>query len=111
MWQRLQLPAGGCYVRAVGEIVLDHVTKDFGNGVLAVNDVNLAIGEGEFMVLVGPSGCGKTTLLRSIGGLERITGGRVLLRERGGARPRPAQGGPAPGLPNHALFPPLTRPN
>ena len=57
------------YRRAVGEIVLDHVTKDFGNGVLAVNDVNLTIGEGEFMVLVGPSGCGKTTLLRSIGGL------------------------------------------
>jgi multiple sugar transport system ATP-binding protein len=54
----------------VGEIVIDHVTKSFGNGVVAVDDVALTIGEGEFMVLVGPSGCGKTSLLRSIGGLE-----------------------------------------
>src|SRR3954468_8998345 len=70
------------YLRAVGEIVLNHVTKDFGNGVLAVNDVALTIGEGEFMVLVGPSGCGKTTLLRSIGGLEKISGGRALMARR-----------------------------
>ena len=48
-------------------------SKEFAGGVRAVDDVDLTIGEGEFMVLVGPSGCGKTTLLRSIGGLEKVT--------------------------------------
>ena len=66
----------------MGEITLDHVTKLFGTDVVAVDDVTLTIGDGEFMVLVGPSGCGKTTLLRSIGGLERISGGRILIGER-----------------------------
>ena len=66
----------------MGEIVLDHVTKDFGNGVVAVDDVELTIGEGEFMVLVGPSGCGKSTLLRVIAGLERVTAGTVRIATR-----------------------------
>jgi multiple sugar transport system ATP-binding protein len=74
----------------VGEIVLDHVTKEFGGGVKAVDDVTLTIGEGEFMVLVGPSGCGKTTLLRSIGGLEKITSGRIAIGERDVTRLQPA---------------------
>src|SRR3954447_17961355 len=96
------------YLRAVGEIVLDHVTKDFGNGVLAVNDVNLAIGEGEFMVLVGPSGCGKTTLLRSIGGLERITGGRILIGDRDVTRAQPSERDLAMVFQNYALYPHMT---
>jgi ABC-type sugar transport system ATPase subunit len=54
----------------VAEIVLDKVRKEFAAGVVAANDVELTIGDGEFMVLVGPSGCGKTTLLRSIGGRD-----------------------------------------
>ena len=102
MWQRLQ------YRRAVGEIVLDHVTKDFGNGVLAVNDVNLTIGEGEFMVLVGPSGCGKTTLLRSIGGLEKISAGRILIADRDVPRSEPAQRDLAMVFQNYALYPHMT---
>ena len=57
----------------MGEIVLDSVIKEFPGGVRAVDDVDMTIDDGEFMVLVGPSGCGKTTLLRSIGGLETIT--------------------------------------
>src|SRR3982751_3880209 len=93
------------YLRAVGEIVLDHVTKDFGNGVLAVNDVSLTIGEGEFMVLVGPSGCGKTTLLRSIGGLERISGGRILIGERDVTRAQPSERDLAMVFQNYALYP------
>src|SRR3954465_10841295 len=96
------------YLRAVGEIVLDHLPKDFGNGVLAVNDVNLAIGEGEFMVLVGPSGCGKTTLLRSIGGLERITGGRILIGERDVTRAQPSERDLAMVFQNYALYPHMT---
>src|SRR5918911_437044 len=93
---------------AVGEIVLDHVTKDFGNGVLAVNDVNLTIGEGEFLVLVGPSGCGKTTLLRSIGGLEKVTSGRILIGDRDGTRLETADRDLAMVFQNYALYPHMT---
>ena len=55
-------------------VTFEHVTKKYGD-VLAVDDLNLAINDGEFMVLVGPSGCGKTTSLRMIAGLEEITSG------------------------------------
>src|SRR5438128_9221688 len=108
MWQRLQLRPGRWYVRVVGEIVLDHVTKDYGNGVLAVNDVQLTIGEGEFMVLVGPSGCGKTTLLRSIGGLEKITDGRIVIADRDVTRLEPAARDLAMVFQNYALYPHMT---
>ena len=92
----------------MGEIVLDHVTKDYGNGVLAVNDVSLTIGEGEFMVLVGPSGCGKTTLLRSIGGLEKISNGRILIGDRDVTRAEPAARDLAMVFQNYALYPHMT---
>jgi multiple sugar transport system ATP-binding protein len=93
------------YSRAVGEIVLDHVTKEFPNGVRAVD---LTIGEGEFMVLVGPSGCGKTTLLRSIGGLEKVTAGRILIGERDVTRLEPAARDLAMVFQNYALYPHMT---
>jgi multiple sugar transport system ATP-binding protein len=60
-------------------IEIDHVTKVFGNGVVAVNDVSLSIADGEFLVLVGPSGCGKSTLLRMLAGLEEVTDGTILI--------------------------------
>ena len=60
-------------------IEIDHVTKIFGNGVVAVNDVSLSIADGEFLVLVGPSGCGKSTLLRMLAGLEEVTDGAILI--------------------------------
>jgi multiple sugar transport system ATP-binding protein len=89
----------------VGEIVLDEVRKEFGAGVVAVDDVSLTIGDGEFMVLVGPSGCGKTTLLRSIGGLEDVTAGRILIDERDVTNVPPAQRDLAMVFQNYALYP------
>jgi multiple sugar transport system ATP-binding protein len=63
----------------VATIDLDRVTKVYGNGFVAVHDVRLTIGDGEFIVLVGPSGCGKSTLLRMVAGLEEVTAGEVRI--------------------------------
>src|SRR5581483_6445824 len=54
------------------------VRKHFGE-VAAVDGVDIATREGEFLVLLGPSGCGKTTLLRMIAGLEQPTAGTILI--------------------------------
>ncbi len=62
-------------------VTFDHVFKKYGD-VTAVSDLNLEIGDGEFMVLVGPSGCGKTTSLRMIAGLEEITDGTLRIGDR-----------------------------
>jgi multiple sugar transport system ATP-binding protein len=63
----------------VAEIVLDHVVKRYPDGALAVDDFNLTIADGEFIILVGPSGCGKSTTLNMVAGLEDITGGKLLI--------------------------------
>ncbi len=63
-------------------VQLEAVNKDYRMGevtVHALRGVDLEIGEGEFTLLLGPSGCGKTTTLNLIGGLDRPTGGRVLV--------------------------------
>jgi multiple sugar transport system ATP-binding protein len=63
----------------MADIVLENVTKRFPDGYEAVRDMNLTIGDGEFMILVGPSGCGKSTALRMIAGLEEITDGELRI--------------------------------
>jgi multiple sugar transport system ATP-binding protein len=63
----------------MAEIVLEHLSKVYSGGVVAVDDVSLSIGDGEFIVLVGPSGCGKSTLLRLIAGLEEATQGAIAI--------------------------------
>jgi multiple sugar transport system ATP-binding protein len=66
----------------MARVVLQGVTKRYPGGALAVDDLNLDIGDGEFVCLVGPSGCGKTTALRMIAGLEDITSGEVRIGDR-----------------------------
>src|SRR5579862_43904 len=86
-------------------ITLEHVTKAFVGGVVAVDDVNLTIEDGEFMVLVGPSGCGKSTLLRMIAGLEEITDGSIWIGDRDVTELPPPERDIAMVFQNYALYP------
>jgi len=63
-------------------ITYDGVSKVYDDGTRAVEDFDLEIEDGEFMVLVGPSGCGKTTALRMLAGLEEISEGEIRIAER-----------------------------
>ena len=65
----------------MADVSFQSVRETFGN-VVAVDDVDLDVADGEFVVLLGPSGCGKTTLLRCLAGLEKVDNGRVLIGER-----------------------------
>jgi multiple sugar transport system ATP-binding protein len=89
----------------VSRIVLEGVTKVFSGDVVAVNDVDLTIESGEFMVLVGPSGCGKSTLLRMIAGLEEVTDGRILIGDRDVTDLAPRARDIAMVFQNYALYP------
>jgi multiple sugar transport system ATP-binding protein len=89
----------------VAQIVLDDVTKEYAGGVRAVDSVSLTIEDGEFLVLVGPSGCGKTTLLRTIGGLETATSGRIRIGERDVTKIAPGSRDLAMVFQNYALYP------
>src|SRR5262245_45101486 len=60
-------------------IRLEHLTKSFGGAEPVVDDVNLEIDDGEFVILVGPSGSGKSTILRMVVGLDDITSGDVFI--------------------------------
>jgi multiple sugar transport system ATP-binding protein len=92
----------------MAQIELEHVTKNFTGGVRAVDDVTLSIDDGEFLVLVGPSGCGKTTLLRTIGGLEKATTGRVRIGDRDVTDTAPGKRDLAMVFQNYALYPHMT---
>ena len=66
----------------MASVTFDHVTKAYADDVIAVNDLDLLVKDGEFLVLVGPSGCGKTTALRCLAGLEEITDGQIKIDDR-----------------------------
>jgi multiple sugar transport system ATP-binding protein len=63
----------------MAEITLNKVSKRYPDGAVAVRELDLQIGDGEFCILVGPSGCGKTTTLNMIAGLEDVTSGELSI--------------------------------
>ena len=63
-------------------VVFQHVAKVYPDGIRAVDDLTLAVGDGEFVVIVGPSGSGKTTALRMVAGLEEISEGTISIGDR-----------------------------
>ena len=65
----------------MASITFEHVSKRFGR-TRAVDDLDLVVADGEFLVLVGPSGCGKSTALRLLAGLEELSGGTIRIGER-----------------------------
>jgi ABC-type Fe3+/spermidine/putrescine transport system ATPase subunit len=85
-------------------VELRQLTKHFGD-IVAVEDVNLQIGNGEYVVLLGPSGCGKTTILRMIGGHEHPTSGDVLLDGKSLVGVPPAKRPTTTVFQHFALFP------
>ena len=66
----------------MAEVTFEQVSKIFADGTRAVDDFNLGIEDGEFMVLVGPSGCGKSTALRMVAGLEDVSEGVLRIGDR-----------------------------
>ena len=85
-------------------ITFEHVTKRFDETV-AVDDLNIAVADGEFLVLVGPSGCGKTTALRMLAGLEDVSEGRILIGERVVNNVAPGKRNIAMVFQSYALYP------
>ena len=73
----------------MAEIVLENVVKRYPDGALAVDNFNLNIADGEFIILVGPSGCGKSTTLNMVAGLEDITAGKLIIDGRSSTTRRP----------------------
>ena len=92
----------------MAQVVLDHVTKVFDDQVMAVDDLTLTVGDGEFIILVGPSGCGKTTALRMLAGLEKVTSGRIAIDGRVINDVSPRDRDIAMVFQNYALYPHMT---
>ena len=80
------------------------ITKSFGDHAV-IPGLDLAIQNGEFIVLVGPSGCGKTTTLRILAGLESASGGTISIAGRDVTHARPGERDCAMVFQNYALYP------
>src|SRR5829696_1589375 len=92
----------------MASVRLEGVQKTYPNGHVAAQGLDLAIPDGEFMVLVGPSGCGKSTALRMVAGLETPTGGRILIGERDVTALPPQERDIAMVFQTYALYPHMT---
>jgi multiple sugar transport system ATP-binding protein len=86
-------------------IEFDRVCKRFSDGTVAVDDFNLRIEDGEFMIFVGPSGCGKTTALRMVAGLEEVSSGEIRIDGRPVNHLEPQDRDVAMVFQNYALYP------
>jgi ABC-type sugar transport system ATPase subunit len=88
-------------------VTLNRLTKTFG-GVVAVNELDIRIADGEFLTLLGPSGCGKSTALACIAGLERPTDGTIVFDDRDVTELEPHQRNVAMVFQDYALYPHMT---
>src|SRR6187549_2211264 len=89
----------------MARVRFDCVSKVYGDGTRAVDNLDLEVADGEFMVLVGPSGCGKTTALRMVAGLEDISEGEVSIGDRVVNDLEPRDRDVAMVFQNYALYP------
>lgn len=90
---------------------ISHLTKvyaDDGSDIVAVDDFDVEIEDGEFLVLVGPSGCGKSTTLRCLAGLESVTSGEILLDDTVVTNEQPMDRNMAMVFQSYALYPHMT---
>jgi multiple sugar transport system ATP-binding protein len=88
-------------------LTLQGVVKQYGTHPI-LHGIDLAIRDGEFVVLVGPSGCGKSTLLRIIAGLETTTSGQIVIGDEDVTRLQPGDRGIAMVFQSYALYPHMT---
>ena len=93
---------------ANGGVVLAGLTKRFGDGMVAVDNIDLRIAPGSYCCLLGPSGCGKTTMLRMIAGHETPSEGAILIDGNNVIGRSPRERGTAMMFQNYALFPHLS---
>ena len=89
-------------------VAFDRVTKHFGSDVVAVDNLTLDVGDGEFVIFVGPSGCGKTTALRMTAGLEEVTSGDIRIGGKLVNDRAPTDRDIAMVFQNYALYPHMT---
>ncbi|RBI59233.1 sugar ABC transporter ATP-binding protein [halophilic archaeon] len=92
----------------MGQLKLKDLVKVFDTGeneIVAVDDLDVTVDDGDFLVLVGPSGCGKSTTLRCIAGLETVTSGQILLDDREITHLKPKERDMAMVFQNYALYP------
>src|SRR5438093_12891574 len=88
----------------MAKLELRNVKKSYGDNQV-VHGIDMAVGDGEFVVIVGPSGCGKSTLLRMVAGLEIISGGEVVINDRVVNRLEPKDRDIAMVFQSYALYP------
>jgi len=93
--------------RKLVEVVLEHITKHFGQAKI-IDDINLRVRDKEFLTLLGPSGCGKTTTLRLIAGLERVDSGTIYIDGKVVNDVPPSQRNISMVFQNYALYPFMT---
>ncbi len=93
----------------MASVTFDKATRLYpGSTRAAVDQIDLEVADGEFLVLVGPSGCGKSTSLRMLAGLEEVNDGRILIGDRDVTDVPPKDRDIAMVFQNYALYPHMT---